>query len=241
MVQAVEKSSPSEAGRSPCCLLLFSKPAEPGYVKTRLIGRLSPDQAAKLHAAFLGDLLQRLVQGDFDLQVAWAQDSGTKPPDVGLATMVQEGEQLGDRLYSALSKVSLNYPYVAAVGSDHPELPLARVREAFDKLKAGTDVVVGPAHDGGYYLIALRRAAIDRALFDGVKWSSASVLRSTLERCKSLGLVTEELEPAFDVDEPEDLDRLASSLAVDDSIDCPRTRTLLASWEIGGDARGEEG
>ena len=241
MVRAVEKSPPSPAEHSPCCLVLFSKPAQPGYVKTRLIGRLTPDQAAELHAAFLGDLLQRLSQGDFDLHVAWAQDSGTKPPDVGLATIVQKGETLGDRLYAALSKVSLNYSYVAAVGSDHPELPLSRVHEAFDKLRAGSDVVVGPAHDGGYYLIALKRAAVDRALFDGVKWSSASVLSTTLERCKSLGLVTEELEPAFDVDVPEDLDRLASSLAVDDSTDCPRTRSLLASWEIGGDARKEEG
>jgi glycosyltransferase A (GT-A) superfamily protein (DUF2064 family) len=136
--------------------------------------------------------------------------------------------------------MSLNYTYVAAVGSDHPELPLSRVHEAFDKLKAGSDVVIGPAHDGGYYLIALRGSAVDRALFDGVRWSSASVLSSTLKRCKALGLSTEELEPAFDVDVPEDLDRLANSLLADDSIDCPRTRRLLASWEIGGYARQEE-
>ena len=99
---------------------------------------------------------------------------------------------------------------------------------------------MGPAHDGGYYLIALKRSSIHRALFDGVEWSSPSVLSSTLDRCRDLGLSTVELETGYDVDMPEDLERLAVFLASDDTIDCPRTRELLRIWNINGGSRTEE-
>lgn len=232
--------SPEMSSGTSRCLVLFSKPALPGYVKTRLIGRLSPDQAAELHSAFLGDVSERLAEGNFDFRVAWALDSGGSPPDLGLDSMVQIGDDLGDRLFNALSRLSENYPYVGAIGSDHPDLPLSLVHEAFDKLDAGVDVVLGPAHDGGYYLIAMRREAIHRELFCGVEWSSASVLSSTLSRCKSLGLGAEQLQVAFDVDTSEDLDRLATILAGDLSIRCPRTRDLLSRWGLGSESRMED-
>ncbi len=222
----------SRDGRSRC-LVLFSKPALPGYVKTRLIGRLSADQAASLHSAFLGDVAERLAEGDFDLRVAWSLDSGGTPPDLGLESMVQVGDDLGDRLFNALSRLPEMYSYIGAIGSDHPDLPLSLVHQAFDKLNAGADVVLGPAHDGGYYLIAMRREVIHRDLFRGVEWSSASVLGTTLSRCARLGLSAEQLAVAFDVDTSEDLDRLATTLAGDLSIRAPRTRDLLGRWGLG--------
>jgi glycosyltransferase A (GT-A) superfamily protein (DUF2064 family) len=198
-----------------------------------LIGRLSPDQAAELHSAFLGDVTERLAEGDFDLRVAWALDSGAVPPDLGLKSMAQAGDDLGDRLFGVLRRLSETYSYVGAIGSDHPDLPLSLVHEAFDKLSAGVDVVLGPAHDGGYYLIAMRGKAIHRDLFSGVEWSSGSVLSSTLARCRSLGLGVAHLQGGYDVDTSEDLDRLAATLAADLSIRCPRTRDLLGRWGLG--------
>ena len=118
---------------------------------------------------------------------------------------------------------------MAAVGSDHPELSLERVREAFALLETGADVVVGPAVDGGYYLIAVNGDRLDRGLFAGVEWSTERVLAQTLERCHRLGLMVELLPEAGDVDTPDDLERLAATLARDAAA-CPRTHRLLDSW-----------
>jgi len=230
------RQQPGETGTSLRCVALFTKPATPGRVKTRLIGRLTAEQAADLHRAFLSDLSRRLIQGDFDLRIAWALDRGVEAPDFGIESLVQRGDELGDRLYRSLFDLSRDYPFVAAVGSDHPDLPLSRVHTAFDKLEAGADVVLGPAHDGGYYLIALRGKVLNRELFSGIEWSGPSVFDTTLHRCRSLGLRTELLQAAFDVDTPADLDRLDSSLRRDPSIECPMTRKLLHRWRRDGDA-----
>jgi len=211
-------------------LLLFTKPAREGRVKTRLIGDLTAAEAAALHAAFLEDLLDRLREGDFELQLAWALDAEDELPAGGIR---QQGEGLGERLYRALSEGARDGAAVMALGSDHPTLPLALVHEAFERLERGAEVVLGPAEDGGYYLLALRADAVDPGLFRDIPWSTDRVLPTTLERCRDLGLAVELLPPASDVDTPEDLRRLAASLASDTSGDlgCPRTRELLRAWQ----------
>lgn len=211
------------------CLLLYTKPARPGRVKTRLIGALTPGQAADLHAAFLGDLLERLSRGRFELRLAWALESGEEAPDLGLPGRAQEGEDLGERLYRGLAAAARSFPLVAAVGSDHPTLPLARVDEAFRRLEAGAEVVLGPAADGGYYLVGARAETLRRRLFEEVPWSTGRVLEATLERCRELGVACELLPGGSDVDTPEDLEALAGDLARRGGT-CPRTRRLLAAW-----------
>jgi uncharacterized protein len=209
-------------------LLLFTKPAREGRVKTRLIGDLTAAQAALLHTAFLEDLLDRLRAGDFELRLAWALDPGEEIP-AGIAGIRQSGDDLGERLYRALSEAAAEAGSVAALGSDHPTLPLELVHRAFETVETGADVVLGPAEDGGYYLIALRSGAVARRLFDEIDWSTERVLPATLERCHELGLRVELLPEASDVDTPEDLGRLAASMVACD-LGCPRTQNLLASW-----------
>ena len=121
---------------------------------------------------------------------------------------------------------------VAAIGSDHPTVPLARVHEAFERIEAGADVAIGPAEDGGYYLIAICARALAPRLFADIAWSTAEVLPTTLERCRELGLAVELLDLGSDVDTPEDLARLGRELAASPELaaTCPRTRDLLASW-----------
>lgn len=215
-------------------LLLFTKPAVPGRVKTRLHSMLSPEQAAALHAAFLGDLCERLAPGNFELAVAWALEPGEEPPadllPVALPAVRQSGADLGARLYNALAAAARHSRSVAAVGSDHPDLPLAVVEEAFAALEGGKDLVLGPAADGGYYLIGCRMAALARRLFDDVPWSGPEVLGTTLERARELDLAVELLAPASDVDTPEDLERLRRRLAAGGLAPCPRTASLLADW-----------
>lgn len=210
-------------------LLLFTKPAREGRVKTRLIGALTPAQAAALHQAFLEDLLERLREGSFDLRLAWALDPGEPVPDGPCPGVRQEGDDLGERLYRALAAAGAEAASVAALGSDHPTLPLEMVHDAFERLEAGADVVLGPAEDGGYYLIALQAAAVVPRLFDEIAWSTERVFPDTVARCRELGLRLELLPQASDVDTPEDLDRLARRMT-DGDLGCPRTRALLAAW-----------
>ncbi len=215
-------------------LLLFTKPAREGRVKTRLIGDLTPSltpaDAAALHAAFLEDLLDRLRPGDFELVLAWALEPGDEMPAVPfqgvLRSVRQEGDDLGERLFHALADAAREAGSVMALGSDHPTLPLEIVHGAFLSVEQDADVALGPAEDGGYYLIALRAGAVARRLFQDIDWSTDRVLTQTLERCRELGLNVELLPPASDVDTPDDLRRLAARMAGDD-LGCPRTRELL--------------
>jgi rSAM/selenodomain-associated transferase 1 len=221
-------------------LTLFTKPARPGRVKTRLIGDLSPEQAARLHEALLGDVLANLRDGPYDLRVAWALDPDDALPDGPPPGLRQEGRDLGERMWNALRDSADGATAVAAVGSDHPRLTRGRVAEAFELVEGGEgiDVALGPAADGGYYLIVLRPAALRWELFAGVEWSTPRVLAQTLAACERLGLRARLLPEEHDVDTPEDLRRLAATLAAGSaagpapnvSDPCPRTRRLLAAW-----------
>ncbi len=219
------------------CLTLFTKPTRAGEVKTRLIGELAPEQAAELHAAFRDDLLERLDPGAFDLSIAWALGEGEPVPDGPHPGLRQVGDDLGARLLDALARAGESHELVAAVGSDHPLLPVEAVEEAFDRLERGAEVVLGPATDGGYYLIAFRTAALDRRVFADIPWSTAGVLERTLERCRELDLTAELLAEASDVDTSDDLRRLIQELDRADVPACPRTRGLLERWDrlSGGD------
>ena len=195
-----------------------------------MIGDLTPEQASELHAAFLGDLRDRLETGDFSLSMAWAVEEGEALPESRLPAFRQEGAELGERLYSGLRRAARRHRWVMAIGSDHPELQLERVHAAFEELENGRDVALGPAEDGGYYLIAVAAERLTPALFEGHAWSSSTVTATTLERCEELGLSVAILPVGSDVDTPEDLARLAEALRETD-LDCPRTRRLLDSWE----------
>ncbi|HTQ79005.1 MAG TPA: TIGR04282 family arsenosugar biosynthesis glycosyltransferase [Thermoanaerobaculia bacterium] len=213
-------------------LLLFTKPARAGRVKTRLVGDLTAAQAAELHAAFLADLLDRLRAGSFALAIAWALEPGEPIPPGDLPGVRQEGEGLGERLTHALTGAGRQARAVAALGSDHPTLPVALVERAFAAVEAGARVVLGPAEDGGYYLIALA-VPFPRRIFEEIDWSTERVLGQTLERCRELGITPELLPEAADVDTAEDLKRLAGRMAESGSdLGCPRTRALLAAWNL---------
>jgi len=222
-------SRPAARGRR---LLLFTKPGVPGRVKTRLTTELTPEEAAAVHQAFVGDLLERLARGAFDLRVAWALEPGERLPTVGPAALRQEGADLGERLYRGLHAAATldgGAEAVAALGSDHPTVDLEVLREAFERVEAGADVVLGPSLDGGYYLIVVAASVLTPELFADVDWSTERVLEQTLSRIEAAGLALEQVAPALDVDTPEDLRRLADELAAAAPELCPRTRRVLAS------------
>lgn len=228
------------------CLLLFTKPARPGRVKTRLVGArvgemvIAPADAAGLHAALLGDVCERLVEGvarDFLLRVAWDLHPTDGLPPLpeelkgrsGVDATRQRGSDLGERLFRALDEAArgsetlgsetrgsetLGSSVIGAIGSDHPTLSLDAVRRAFGALAGReADVALGPSLDGGYYLVAVRREVLSPRLFAEIDWSSERVLAQTRERCRELGLSVVELPLARDVDRGEDVTALAGEIA----------------------------
>ncbi|MCY3590578.1 MAG: TIGR04282 family arsenosugar biosynthesis glycosyltransferase [Acidobacteria bacterium] len=216
-------------------LLLFAKAPVPGRVKTRLVapGGLTAGGAASLHRALVADLAHRLNAGPWELVLMWASSPDDQPP-AGLAPADvrwrrQEGRDLGERLYGGLRWAADGADHVAAVGSDHPDLDSVRVEEAFAALDAGRGAVLGPAADGGYYLIALRREALCQRLFEGIAWGGPSVLAATLSRVDELGLDAALLPEAHDLDTVADLGRFRERLACRPELRslCPRTAEVL--------------
>lgn len=211
------------------CLLVFTKPARPGKVKTRLVGELTEIQAAALHATFLSDLLNRMHDGRFDIWVWWALAPSEDPPPVGVTSFRQKGDSLGDRLLFGLRAALEEYPVAAAIGSDHPDLHPARIESGFALLESGHDLVLGPAHDGGFYFIGAGPDGLRPGLFDGVVWSTDTVYQQVVQNAGSLDIDVSTLRSAPDVDTAEDLARLAVDLAADPGL-APRTHRLLSSW-----------
>jgi hypothetical protein len=197
-------------------------------VKTRLAAQIGAAAACRLYAAFVGDLGERLtVTG---LPVCWA----VWPPEAPFAALVpgqrcfaQVGRDLGERLEGALRTCLETTPLSAiAIGVDSPHLEPARLVEAADALAAGADVVLGPATDGGYYLIGLRAPC--PALFRGIAWGSSSVLDATLARARAEGLRVHLLAPTFDVDDADGLAALRALLARG-AVELPRTAAVLST------------
>ena len=210
-------------------LLLFARSPVPGRVKTRLIDTgadaeaLSPQQASDLYRAFLKDasrLYGRVTTWDSVLC------ADPDPEDAGLSRLfpdpwrrrAQGDGDLGERLRRAFADAfRAGAPAAVAVGSDHPTLPVRRLGDLFGALTT-EDAAIVPAEDGGYCAlgIAARTAGALDEIFRAVPWSTSGVLETTLERMSRAGVSCRRLEPFYDVDRPEDLERLKEDLRARD-------------------------
>ena len=185
---------------------VFVRSPVAGEVKTRLKPVASADQARDLYLAFLADLFERLRESKHRPVVFLA---GERTPDLDSVldphweVVAQVDGSLGDRLTAAFAHL-LRVPGDRAViiGSDSPDLPLPYLKRAFQALKH-RDVVLGPAVDGGYYLIGLRQAA--PALFRGVAWGTPTVFEQTLATIEREHLTLALAPPWYDVDDPASL------------------------------------
>ncbi len=205
----------------------MAKRPEAGATKTRLAPRLTPGEAAELYECMLADVLDlvRSVPRVTPLVAVAPPDAAgyfrRLAPDVG--QVAQEGGSLGERLANVLTRVlGDGFDAAVAVGSDVPTLPAAHLTLAFDRLADdGVDVVLGPSDDGGYHLIGWKRPY--PALVTGVRMSTPRVLADTLAAADAAGVRVELLPGWYDVDRPEDLDRMAAG-------EVPRhTRAFLAA------------
>jgi rSAM/selenodomain-associated transferase 1 len=199
-------------------LLVFAKTPKPGKVKTRLLAAVSADVAAELHEACIGDTL-RLVRKMRGCDVFVFTAGGTSyfrrlvkhlGSGARVGVLPQRGTDLGTRMENAFRKCfAMGYREVAVIGTDTPWMGEERVRRAFAELKAN-DVVIGPAEDGGYYLLGTRKMVAE--IFRGIPWSTERVLELTLKKIAALKLRKKLLRWDFDLDRPEDLRRVTRML-----------------------------
>lgn len=200
-------------------ILVFAKAPVAGAAKTRLIPLLGADGAAELQGRLLRHALtttRAVAPAKLEL---WCTPDTTHPAlvaaagDCGAMLHLQTGDDLGARMAQAFAQSLAHTKYAICIGTDCPALTVRHLHDAAAALRAGHDAVFSPAEDGGYTLIGLARN--EPRLFDGIAWSSDQVMSQTRERLRDCGLRWQEIETLWDVDRPEDWQRLQRSALID--------------------------
>ncbi len=211
-----------------------------GQSKTRLAPPLRPDECAALSACFIEDLARTIASlardGDVTgcaLYTPIGSEAALRsllPP--GFAIHPQRGDGFGERLLCGMHDLLETHDGAILVNSDSPTLPGSILRAAVDAVRARDQVVLSPAHDGGYTLIGLSKP--HARLFDDIPWSTAAVHRLTVERAAELGLAVVDVPGWYDVDDAaslrmleDEIDGRRPSFAAEDGADAPATRRFL--------------
>jgi len=194
-------------------LVIFARSPVPGRVKTRLLPVFTPEEACEIHRALLGDVVERSIRSvgaTASITLAWSEPPpagsfGIDLPDT-IAVEAQAQGDLGERMaFAVQSKMRAGFRRVVILGTDAPTLPGDHLAAAFAALRE-VEVVLGPAGDGGYYLVGLSKLRIE--IFRDIRWGSPEVLAATHKRLRKLGVPYRDLGMWHDVDTPEDAARL---------------------------------
>lgn len=209
------------AGATTRRIALFSKYWQGGRVKTRLAADIGASAAASLHRLFLECLLVRLASCG-DVRTCAGSPADRLEAFERLAERIHVREKwnfvaqtagdLGRRMEQFFDSAHTQTNRVVIVGTDSPNLPLAEVDRAFELLERVT-VALGPASDGGYWLLGIHGPL--PPIFDGIGWGGDGVLRQTTDRLEQAGLSYGFLSPWYDVDTVRDLAHLVRDLRSD--------------------------
>jgi rSAM/selenodomain-associated transferase 1 len=197
-----------------CHLIVFAKAPIPGEVKTRLLPLLDAEAVAALYEQLILHCLNTAVGAEVGPVDLWCTPSLRHPFFIHCAErfrieLYQQTEgDMGRRMAYAFYETLKKADSALLIGTDCPSLTGADLKEAKRSLHRGDHAVVSPAEDGGYVLLGLRR--YDPKLFEKVSWGTESVLEETRKRLRTLGWRWHELPPRWDVDRPEDVERLIS-------------------------------
>lgn len=214
-------------------LVIMAKAPRPGAVKTRLARGLSPEAVTDFYCCLLDDTLT-LARSLSDVEVAimcpesdvneLTQLSGSET-----SVVAQKGEGLAAGLTSVFAHFAEDHQRrTIAFNSDSPHLPRSVLEDAFETLTT-TDVVVGPTHDGGYYLVGAKASHPRLFASDGMGTSSA--LERLLSGAQDLKLSVAFADPFYDIDVADDLTRLAAELRLSPAR-APRTARWLKEWDL---------
>jgi rSAM/selenodomain-associated transferase 1 len=213
-------------------LVIMAKAPRPGSVKTRLTPSLSPTAVTAFYSCLLDDTLA-LARSLGDVEFAMMcpdSDVNELAPLAGseVSVIAQKGEGLAAGLTSVFAHFA-DGPQrrTIAFNSDSPHLPRSVLEDAFETL-AAHDVVVGPTHDGGYYLVGAK--ASHPMLFANDGMGTSSALERLLARARALELSVGFADPFYDIDVADDLTRLAEELRLAPAR-APRTAAWLREWE----------
>lgn len=234
-------------------LVVFARAPVAGQVKTRLFspaaepappGALTAEQAAALHAAFVSDVCRNGARSGIQRRRLYVAGDLAHPHLLAVASQFgfticeQAGADLGARMATAIAaELAAGSSAVLLIGTDSPTLPRAYLRRAAAWLRGAAEVVLGPATDGGYYLIGARRP-VPELLATGISWGTAQVLPATLLRLQELasaGTKVALLPFFYDVDTPQDLWllachlRLAAAAGARTRLQAPATAAALAT------------
>lgn len=203
-------------------IAIFARAPVAGHAKTRLIPRLGAEGAAALQHALIHQTLRTTLAANLGAVSLWCAPDCDHPAFIGCSEQFgvplypQHGADLGARMFHAFTRLCRRGEALV-IGTDCPALSVGELRAAAGALRAANAAVFVPAEDGGYVLVGLRHAVA--SLFYGIPWGSDRVMDRTRERLRSAGLRWEELAPSWDVDRPEDLDRLRASGLMAEPID----------------------
>jgi uncharacterized protein len=212
-------------------LCIMAKAPEPGQVKTRLCPLLSPTEAAELYRCFLLDKIAQVrAVARTEPVIAYAPAHAATAFEAlapGFTLLAQRGADLTTRLLAVCAELFRSGCDVAIlIDSDTPTLPAQRLERAVAVMSGGErDIVLGPSEDGGYYLIGLRQ--LHPEIFEGMRWSTPTVLEETERRARALGLSTTRLDAWYDVDTAVDFARLRADLAATPDGEPRHTRRFV--------------
>ncbi|HEY8849204.1 MAG TPA: TIGR04282 family arsenosugar biosynthesis glycosyltransferase [Thermoanaerobaculia bacterium] len=216
-------------------LLVFARLPELGKVKTRLASSIGAEKALAVYEAMLRDLLASIgpSTADTDVEIVWAPSESANGNALqrafpGYSLAMQTGTTLGDRLTMAFSERFFfqRTEKIIAIGVDDPRLTRGSIDHAFGLLDS-CEWVIGPASDGGYYLIGCRAASFDSSIFAGIDWGTDSVLQTTINKIEESDRTLAVLPTHSDIDVVDDLRRFAG-----DGGDGELPR-LLRGWDLG--------
>lgn len=186
-------------------LIIFIKNTVAGKVKTRLAATLGVEKAMAVYDLLLNHTLQNVQSIAADKYIFYDSyiDMNDRWDNSAFYKKLQKGDDLGQRMSNAFKHLFENgYGEIVIIGSDCPELTAHLIQKAFDELP-GSDAVIGPARDGGYYLLGMKKFYCE--LFENIEWSTNKVLSQTLLICDRLGLSTSLLPELADIDTEDDL------------------------------------
>jgi uncharacterized protein len=214
-----------------CTLVIMAKAPKPGRVKTRLAQSLPLTAVAAFYRCLLDDTMT-LVRSLGNVEVAIMCPGSDLDELACLAgdevcVVAQEGEGLAAGLTSVFAHFAAGHQRVIAFNSDSPHLPASVLEDAF-KILAAHDIVIGPTHDGGYYLIGAK--ATHPALFENDGMGTANAFEALLARARTLALSVGFTTPFYDIDVASDLARLTEELRLAPAR-APRTAAWLTEWD----------
>lgn len=192
--------------------LFFIKYPEPGGVKTRLAAKIGDKEATELYRNFILDILIKLETSGIPFRICFLPEKKKGLLKAWLGNdhpySPQKGKDLGERMkYAFVDAFSEDYKRVILIGSDYPDLPSSFLKDALVALHTH-DAVLGPAVDGGYYLIGFRDNEFVPTIFEGIAWGTEQVYRATFSKLKDHKKHVYILPPWNDVDTLEDLREL---------------------------------